>query len=175
MDLDFNNLDDIDIDKEGITKSKLNKYIIIIPTISIIISMFIIIASFYYLIKGDYKKEKKEIPKNCIEGDDDLCSRCENDKCVSCNYKYAFVNGSCIPEFSFKVIYETTKFNESIEIVNDFYKYNIKEIELDKEIIDMSEAEGTDFTFFLEEPGNHTAYLTFNTEEMEEIMLSILG
>ena len=99
MDLDFNNLDDIDIDKEGITKSKLNKYIIIIPTISIIISMFIIIASFYYLIKGDYKKEKKEIPKNCIEGDDDLCSRCEDDKCVSCNYKYAFVNGSCIPEF----------------------------------------------------------------------------
>ena len=33
MDLDFNNLDDIDIDKEGITKSKLNKYIIIILNI----------------------------------------------------------------------------------------------------------------------------------------------
>ena len=175
MDLDFNNLDDIDIDKEGITKSKLNKYIIIIPTISIIISMFIIIASFYYLIKGDYKKEKKEIPKNCIEGDDDLCSRCEDDKCVSCNYKYAFVNGSCIPEFSFKVIYETTEFNETIVIVDNMYKYNIKEIELDKEVIDKSEAEEADFKFILEEPGNHTVYFTFDTEKMDKIMVSLFG
>ena len=174
MDIDFTNLDDIDIDKEGITKSKLNKFIIIIPTISIIISMFIIIASFYYLIKGDYKKEKKEIPKNCIEGDDDLCSRCENDKCVSCNYKYAFVNGSCIPEFSFKVIYETTEFNETIEIVHSVYIYNIKEIELDKEVIDISEAQRTKFNFTLEEPGNHTAYLTFNIATMD-ILTSIFG
>ena len=174
MDIDFTNLDDIDIDKEGITKSKLNKFIIIIPTISIIISMFIIIASFYYLIKGDYKKEKKEIPKNCIEGDDDLCSRCENDKCVSCNYKYAIVNGSCIPEFSFKVIYETTEFNETIEIVHSVYIYNIKEIELDKEVIDISEAQRTKFNFTLEEPGNHTAYLTFNIATMD-ILTSIFG
>ena len=174
MDIDFTNLDDIDIDKEGITKSKLNKFIIIIPTISIIISMFIIITSFYYLIKGDYKKEKKEIPKNCIEGDDDLCSRCENDKCVSCNYKYANVNGSCIPEFSFKVIYETTEFNETIEIVPSMYIYNIKEIELDKEIIDISEAQRTKFNFTLEEPGNHTAYLTFNIATMD-ILTSIFG
>ena len=174
MDIDFTNLDDIDIDKEGITKNKLNKFIIIIPTISIIISMFIIIASFYYLIKGDYKKEKKEIPKNCIEGDDDLCSRCEDDKCVSCNYKYAFVNGSCIPEFSFKVIYETTEFNETIEIVHSVYIYNIKEIELDKEVIDISEAQRTKFNFTLEEPGNHTAYLTFNIATMD-ILTSIFG
>ena len=175
MDIDFTNLDDIDIDKEGITKTKLNKYIIIIPTISIIISMFIIITSFYFLIKGDYKKEKKEIPKNCIEGDDDLCSRCENDKCVSCNYKYRFENGSCIPEFSFKIIYETIEFNETIEIVDENYKYNIKEIDLDKEVIDMSEVERTGLKFILEEPGNHTVYLSFNTKSMNEIKTSIFG
>lgn len=170
MDIDFTNLDDIDIDKEGITKTKLNKYIIIIPTISIIISMFIIIASFYYLIKGDYKKEKKEIPKNCIEGDDDLCSRCEDDKCVSCNYKYAFVNGSCIPEFSFKVIYETTDFNESLQLINSAHKYRILALELDNEIINIEKADLNDYVFTFGNPGNHTAYFSFNSAGLRGIL-----
>ena len=52
MDIDFTNLDDIDIDKEGITRKKFNKYIVIVPTFSILVSLVVVIISFYYLIKG---------------------------------------------------------------------------------------------------------------------------
>ena len=173
MDFDFSNFDDIDIDKEGITKNKLNKYIIIIPTISILISVLIIAGSFYLLIKGDYKREKKEIIINCFEGDDDLCSHCENNKCEKCNYNYDLVNDTCIPKFSFKVIYETTTYNESVQIIHQMFKYNIKSLELDQEDMEINQAIEDDFKFKLEEPGNHTAYISFNTEKLNSIFYSI--
>ena len=103
MEIDFDNLDDIDLYKEGITKKKFNKLIIIVPSFSILVTLTVIIISFYYLIKRDYKKKKKEeeeIIKNCIEGDDDYCSKCENDICISCNYRYDLINGTCNPTFS---------------------------------------------------------------------------
>ena len=166
MDLDFNNINDLDIDKGGITKKKLTKYVIIVPTVAIIITIVIIIISFYYLINGDYKKEKKEIIKNCIEGDDDLCSHCENDKCVSCNYRYEFINGTCAPTFSFKVVYETTSFNESIKIINGQYRYKIKSLELDNEYVDKDQAFENEFNFIIENPGNHTAYISFDLTQL---------
>ena len=175
MDYDFSNFDDIDIDKEGITKNKLNKYIIIIPTISIIISLIIIGGSFYFLIKGDYKKEKEEIIITCFEGDDDLCSLCENNECKQCNYNYDLVNNTCSPKFSIKVIYETTIYNESIQIIDSLYKYNIKSLKLDQEDKEIELAIQDDFYFNLEEPGNHTAYISFNTEKLSNIMSTIFG
>ena len=51
MEIDFNNLDDIEIDKEGITKKKYNKIIIIVPFFSIIITLSVLVSSFYFLIK----------------------------------------------------------------------------------------------------------------------------
>ena len=181
MEIDFNNLEDIEIDKEGITKKKLNKYIMIIPTISIIFTILVIIMSFYYLIKGDYKKKKKEEEEDqeviihCIEGDDDLCSTCENDECVSCNYRYDLINGSCIPTFSIKVIYETTSFNESIEIINSIYIHHVLKLEIDKEIVNIDDARKNYFHFILEYPGNHSIYLNFNTYSETSFLTSIFS
>lgn len=182
MEIDFNNLEDIEIDKEGLTKKKLNKYIMIIPIFSIIFTILVVIISFYYLIKGDYKKQKKEegekdkkVIINCIEGEDDLCSTCENDECVSCNYRYDLINGSCIPTFSIKVIYETTKFNESIEIINSHYIHNVLEIEIDKEPINIDDARKNYFNFIMEYPGNHTIYLNFNTFSQTRFLTSIFS
>ena len=119
MEIDFNNLDDIEIDKEGITKKKYNKIIIIVPFFSIIITLSVLVSSFYFLIKYG-NKHKKEIIINCIEGPDDACFKCKNDKCIKCNYRYDLINGTCEPTFSIKVIYETTQYNESIEIFNNY-------------------------------------------------------
>ena len=173
MDIDFSNLDDIDIDKEGITRKKFNKYIVIVPTFSILVSLFVVIISFCYLIKGEYKKEKKdeeEIIINCIEGDDDYCSKCENDKCVSCNYRYDLINGTCNPTFSFKVIYETTDFNESLQLINSAHKYRILALELDNEIINIEKADLNDYVFTFGNPGNHTAYFSFNSAGLRGIL-----
>ena len=174
MEIDFNNLDDIDIDKEGITKKKFNKYIVIVPAFSFLVTLIVIIISFYYLIKGDYKKEKKEeeeeIIINCIEGDDDYCSRCENDICIACNYRYDLINGTCNPTFSFKVIYETTEFNESLELIQQALIYGIESLELDNENIDISYAELNDYTFTFEYPGNHTAYFLYDSTQLNPIL-----
>ena len=173
MDIDFTNLDDIDIDKEGITRKKFNKYIVIVPTFSILVSLVVVIISFYYLIKGEYKKKKKdeeEIILNCIEGDDDYCSKCENDECVSCNYRYDLINGTCNPTFSFKVIYETTDFNESLQLINEATKFGILGLELDNEIINIDIADLNDYTFIFENPGNHTAYFSFNSSILGPIL-----
>ena len=167
MDIDFNSIEDIDIGKEGITRKKFNKYIIIVPTISIFVSLIIIIISLYKLITGDYKKnnkedkENKEIIINCIEGDDDYCKKCENDTCIDCNYRYDLINGTCIPNFSFKVIYETTENNKSIKLINNGYQEGILDLALDKEIIDIDKI--IDYEFKLLNKGNHTAYFSYNS------------
>ena len=176
MEIDFSNLDDIEIDKEGITKKKLTKYIIIVPTFSILITFGVVIISFYYLIKGDYKKKKeeKEIIINCIEGDDDYCSLCKNDECVKCNHRYELVNGTCNPTFSFKVIYETTSYNESLELIK-YYQGNILSLELDNEYIDIKEATKKDFTFTIEYPGNHTIYYSFDSINIYPNLVNIFS
>lgn len=173
MDIDFNNFDDIEVDKEGLTKKKLNRYIMIVPTISILITISVVIISFYYLIKGDYKKKKedKEIVVNCIEGDDDYCSKCENDECVKCNYRYDLVNGTCNPTFSFKAIFETTKNNETLELIKTYYHTAIMSLELDNEYI----VTKNNFIFTFEHPGNHTAYFSFHFNSDHTILFPIFS
>ena len=178
MEIDFDNLDDIDLYKEGITKKKFNKLIIIVPSFSILVTLTVIIISFYYLIKGDYKKKKKEeeeIIKNCIEGDDDYCSKCENDICISCNYRYDLINGTCNPTFSFKVIYETSEFNESLQLIREVIKYGVLSLELDNIDINIAQADIKDYTFTFENPGNHTAYFLFDSEQIPLILTYFFG
>ena len=171
MEIDFNNLDDIEIDKEGITKKKYNKIIIIVPFFSIIITLSVLVSSFYFLIKYG-NKHKKEIIINCIEGPDDACFKCKNDKCIKCNYRYDLINGTCEPTFSIKVIYETTQYNESIEIFNN-YKYKVYGLELDNETKEIEDER--DFNYIIENPGNHTAYALFDTSGLNKIITSIFG
>ena len=94
--------------------------------------------------------QRKEIIIKCIEGDDDLCSLCENDECVNCNYRYDLINGTCKPNFSFKVIYETTTYNETLELINTFYEYQIINIEIEGQIYDNDMFEYDILKFYVE-------------------------
>jgi len=180
MEMDFNYLDDIDIDKEGITKKKFNKYIVIVPTVSIIITTIIIIISFYLLIKGDYKKEEKdekdkEIIIKCVEGDDDYCKKCKNDECIKCNYRYNLINGSCIPTFSFKVIYETTEDRQNLQLINNEHQSRIFGLELDEEVFDINDAASRNYEFEFEISGNHTAYFSFNLSNLNGMLSDLFS
>jgi surface protein len=175
MEINFSNLDDIEIDKEGITKKKFNKCRIIVPSFSIFISIGIIILSFYYLIKKEKKEKKKEdeIIIKCIEGDDDLCSLCENDECVNCNYRYDLINGTCKPNFSFKVIYETTTYNETLELINTFYEYQVINMEIEGQIYDNDKMRSLNFKYTFENPDNHTIYYNFDVNNLYRIVTSL--
>ncbi len=50
----------VDFEKEGIGKSKLNKYIKIVPMISLIIACIIILISFYLFINEEGKVKRKD-------------------------------------------------------------------------------------------------------------------
>ena len=68
-----------DIEKELNRKNKLNRYIIIIPIISVCICCLVIFISIYFSIKN--------IKHNCEKGEGDKCLSCNNKICASCNPK----------------------------------------------------------------------------------------
>ena len=53
-------------------------------------------------------------------------------KCGSRNKGYKLKDGSCIPQFSFRAVYETSE-DDNISFIYDLYKENIIELEVDKE------------------------------------------
>ena len=98
--------------------------------------------------------EGNEIVKcMCEEGEKEKCMKCDKDKneCIACNEGYRLLNGKCFYH-SIKAIYNTTRINESIYLINEKYFNYITNM-----IIDGNETKRcTNYVF--SKPGNHKVF-----------------
>ena len=86
-------------------------------------------------------------------------------KCGSRNKGYKLKDGSCIPQFSFRAVYETSE-DDNISFIYDLYKENIIELEVDKEKVPTP---NNNYTF--KNPGNHTVYILLNIDNLTSLHL----
>ena len=115
----------------------------------------------YKLVDGKCIEED-----NCIIGGEDKCLTCKGKRCGSCNEGYILRDGSCILNFSFKAIYETKSENETVTLIDDSYKNNIINIEIDKEKI--SEINNI-YTF--NTTGEHIVYILLDIRDISSLHL----
>ena len=95
----------------------------------------------------------------CITGENEKCHTCDKEKnqCSSCNKLYKLLNGECIENYSLKAIYNIDSINETINLINNSYFENIKEITID----DDEKKPCTNYTF--NSTRNHTVYILLDT------------
>ena len=115
----------------------------------------------YKLINGKCIEED-----NCLIGGEDKCLTCKGKECGSCNEGYILIDGSCILNFSFKAIYETKSENETVTLIDDSYKNNIINIEIDK--VKISEINNI-YTF--NTTGEHIVYILLDIRYISRLHL----
>ena len=117
------------------------KIIILVILISVIIIILIIFLSLL-LTRENFDE--------CEEGEEEKCSKCENNKCISCNPQYRLIDGICKATFSFRAIYKTEDYSENIFFIEPKFKDRIISMNIDGKV----EVEPyLNYTFL--SPGNH--------------------
>ena len=104
-------------------------------------------------IYEDNKIKYCEYP--CYPEDKDKClSYSNNNGCLSCDIWCKLINGKCIANYSFKVVYFSKTVNENIQLINSKYINDIKDM-----IYNNSISPSSSFSF--PNIGNHTIYFFF--------------
>ena len=164
MEENFNNIENIEINNEEeelTSKKKIFKFIIIFLFSIIIV---IIIFTFLYSFLTIDHDNNKDI-YICEEGKDDKCSKCENNKCISCNPNYDLIDGKCKATFSFRATYETTRDNENIDLIYINFENKIIKMKVDEK----EEKPSKNYTF--QYSGNHTVYMLINITDLIGVSL----
>ena len=175
MEENFNTVENMDIDIEKqesslFSKIPFSKKTIIIAgaALLVLILLIIIIASAASGKKGNKNegngnseenkdKGNKEEPL-CLIGDEEQCLTCNKSVCGSCNSKYNLINGECVPDFSFRANYISYTDNEYVEFINYTFSDYITEMIVDEKKVSPSS------NYLFQTSGNHTVYMTINTD-----------
>ena len=76
----------------------------------------------YYIYFNNRENENVKIDKDnlCEIGENEKCAFCDKNinKCIKCNPGYLLSNNKCIINYSFKLLYKTSKDNETISLSN---------------------------------------------------------
>ena len=130
---------------DEINVSKRKKNIIIIIS-AVVLLICIIIIVIVVIVNKDNK---------CKKGDEEKCLTCNKKDCGSCNPGYILNNGKCEPNFSFRAIYNTDFFNETINL------FNILPEQISEMIIN-GESVTTSNNYTFEKAGNQKIYVLIN-------------
>ena len=133
-------------------KEKLCKNLLkILLIIFFLILIFIIILLLYFILKKEVKNSKNTT--TCNIGKEEKCLSCDKTLCGSCNPGYKLINGTCLINYSFKAIYQSTLTNETIFFFNNFPLEDIDQMIIDGEYSSIT----NNYTF--ESIGQHSIYL----------------
>ena len=138
--------------------------IFLISILSLLIISILIFFSVYFLLSNKStttnKKDDEDImPKPiCDIGEEEKCLTCHKTKneCNSCNPGYYLLNGTCIINYSFKAIYQSTTPNETIFLFNNIILGDINQILINGENTSIT----NNYTF--PEVGEHTVHFLIN-------------
>ena len=103
----------------------------------------------------------KQTETTCEQGEEDLCKKCDGNKCVSCNDKYNLVNGVCEPMFDIKSIYTVNSYDEKVTLFNEPYNEYITQMEVDGQNVTPSN------NYKFPQLGNHTIYYSIKNEQLD--------
>ena len=114
----------------------------------------------------------------CSITDDNSCLSYDKfNKCSSCEKGYKLKDGKCFTNYSFKVIYNTQKLNETIPLINANYTKDIMEMIInDEKIIPKNNYTftkiGEQIVYFLIRDIESTEYMFYNITYMTSIIFT---
>ena len=153
-----NNLENKIIDSDKGIQKKFNILFIFLPVITIVIIGVIILL--IVLPKKDNNQDDTYV---CEEGEEDKCLKCENNKCISCNYRYNLIDGVCRANYSIKAIYEPVNKEQKVRLIDNSYKYNIIGLEIDNKTMT------PDTLYIFKEPGIHFVYISLDISNLTSL------
>ena len=159
MENENNNLENKIIESDKGSQKKFNILFVIIPVIVVVIIVVVILL--IVLLKKDNNQDNNIYM--CEEGEEDKCLKCENNKCISCNYRYNLIDGICRSNYSIKAIYEPVNKDQKVRLIDDSYKYNIISLEIDNKTII------PDTLYIFKEPGIHIVYISIDISNLTSL------